>query len=345
MSHFKPQSFEMVSRVGKQFDEKLGSQKLLEEIANPTRKLRLQNSSKKTKLLPPADLIALLDSQEKETSRPKVIKIREKRTADYVFTRQSRQDYYMSTVRCRQRKEDSVPPIGYYSPNFAPVQRTHLKPVSWSKQTLGERPRRIDEGLKRFGTTRPFPIRSIPAFGKQLARKEVTFGLAEPHELRFALLPQSLVHSKSHRVCTTDMAKTRSREELFPLSDAPNPDYQAKYEAVWTPVARKLDFSRTASRKDLKIPINDLSYDNISYEQVVCRVKSPDFSRMRSRPSGSNSPFPLFMRSLASWQGLSGVNEKTLQLSGALPVQDNSPRSLSYMPSGGERSPMQSIQE
>lgn len=98
MSHFKPQSFEMVSRVGKQFDEKLGSQKLLEEIENPTRKLRLQARHKKTKLLPPADLIAMLDSQEQELSRPKVTKIREKHTADYVFARQSRQDYYMSTV-------------------------------------------------------------------------------------------------------------------------------------------------------------------------------------------------------------------------------------------------------
>lgn len=101
MSHFKPQSFDMVSRIGKQFDEKLGSQKLLDEIANPPRKLRPQNNSKKSKLLPPADLIALLDTQEKETSRPKVAKIREKRTADYVFARQSRQDYYLSTVGCR----------------------------------------------------------------------------------------------------------------------------------------------------------------------------------------------------------------------------------------------------
>lgn len=242
-----------------------------------------------------------------------------------------------------------MPPIGYYSPNFAPVQRTHLKPVSWSRQTLGERPRRIDEGLKRFSTTRPFPIRSIPPFEKQLARKEMTHGLAEPHELRFSLLPQSLVHSNSHRVCTTDMAKALSRSDLFTASEAPNPDYQAKYEAVWTPVVRKLDFRKTSSRKDLKIPINDLAYDNISYDQVVCRVKSPDFARMGNRPSGGDSPFPLFMRSLASWQGISSQNEKTLQLSGALPGLDSSPMSaaLSYMPSGGERSPvaMRSIQE
>jgi len=88
----------MVSRVGKQFDEKLGSQKLIEEIENPIRKFRLQGQSKKAKLRPPADLIALLDSQEKEIEKPKATKTKERRAADYMFTRQSRQDYYMSTV-------------------------------------------------------------------------------------------------------------------------------------------------------------------------------------------------------------------------------------------------------
>jgi hypothetical protein len=251
-----------------------------------------------------------------------------------------------------QRKEDSVPPIGYYSPNFTPVQRTDFRPVSWAKQTIGERPRKIDEGLKRFGTIRPFPIRSIPVFEKQLARREMTYQMPGANEKRFSVLPESLIDSKSHRVSTTDMAKSLSRSDLFTLSDAPNPIYQARYEAIWTPVARKLDFRRTSSRKDVKIHINDLAYDKISYRQVLRRVQSPDFSRMGNRPGGENSPFPLFMRSLSSWQGLNSVNEKTLQLSGALLPCDNSPRSptLSFMPSVEDRSPgflsaMPSIQE
>ena len=329
----------MVSRVGKQFDEKLNSQKLLDAIANPSNKLTFRNRHKKTKLLPPDEVIALLDRQEHASLRPKVVRLQEKHTADFMFSRQSRQDYYQSKVRCIQRVKDSVPPPGYYSPNFAPVQRTDMRPVKWEKQSSEEKERRFDEGLKRFGSHQSYPIRSIVTFDKQLARRELTYQSPSPHEQRFTVHPEALLHPKSHRISTTDMSKSLPRPDLFTISDAPNPDYHAHYEAIWPPVARKLDFKKTSGRKALQVPVNDLIYENISYDQVLNRIQSPDFARMGLRPALDESPFPLFMRSLSSWQGLRGLSEKSLRLSGAIGRESVRSPGVSVMGSGGDRSP------
>lgn len=96
-----PHSRAMLSRAGRQIDEKLGAQKLVRGLLHTARKPRFGESSKQTKLLSLKELVAKLDKQEKEAAPIHSLKVEEVETADYVFMRQSRERYYAATVRGR----------------------------------------------------------------------------------------------------------------------------------------------------------------------------------------------------------------------------------------------------
>jgi len=134
-------------------------------------------------------------------------------------------------------------------------------------------------------------------FEKQLARPDLTKGSPSPHEQRFTRLPAfpTTVH-------VPDLSKGLSRPLPFPPSN-PTPVYHPQFASIWTPLSRTVKLSQMTGHKDLKVQTNDLAYENISYGQVRPKVASPNLVR-GGRPLSSDSPLPLFMRRLSSWQSL-----------------------------------------
>lgn len=90
-AQFHPESPHMFSRPGRQFASKLQLKSL--SLAHPPR------SKSHPVLLPPDQLIARLDEQEKEFPASKQAKARITVQASPLFQTQSRQDYYQATVR------------------------------------------------------------------------------------------------------------------------------------------------------------------------------------------------------------------------------------------------------
>lgn len=95
----KPDSFDMLSRVGRQIDIRLNSQSVLHTLAVPSKRSKCRLRPKGHKLLPPSELIARLDEQEAAAQPPPpAVAVSSKSEEDYVFMRQSRMDFYK--VRC-----------------------------------------------------------------------------------------------------------------------------------------------------------------------------------------------------------------------------------------------------
>lgn len=92
MSSNFPPSPHMLSRPGKQFASRLHFKSHSFGSQSPSTKA-------KPVLLPPAQLIALLDEQDKMNPAPKPKKTHLQLQASALFQTQSRQDYYQSTVR------------------------------------------------------------------------------------------------------------------------------------------------------------------------------------------------------------------------------------------------------
>lgn len=91
-AQFHPASPHMFSRPGRQFSSKL-QLKSLSLASHPPR------SKSHPVLLPPDQLIARLDEQDKEFPASKRAKARVTIQASQLFQTQSRQDYYQATVR------------------------------------------------------------------------------------------------------------------------------------------------------------------------------------------------------------------------------------------------------
>lgn len=314
MSHnlsFRPGAFDMVSRVGRQIDEKLNSREVFEQLTQRRRHPQNTEKGRERRLLPPQKLIEMLNQQQMDEAEAQVAEKPKKPRSeeDFVFRRQSRQDFYRSTVLPSQQKGEIVPPVGYYDPNFKSVEKASLN-TSWAKRPKRtQKPLSLDEGAMKLGADRKFPVKATLSFDKQLPRKN-----SLPHLLAG---DYSRGSSLTDRVMVWDWSKGLKRPEAFPGTKEGNPDYQPNYNPVWKRVARDLFFAKTPGRKSSSPSVNDLVYENISYTQVKPKVPAPCFSPSKVPRDTEQSPFPLFMRNLTSWQSAASINEKTLQLSGA----------------------------
>lgn len=91
----KPDSFDMLSRVGRQIDIRLNSRSVLHTLAVPNKRSKCRVRPKGHKLLPPSALIARLDEQEAAAQPlPPAAAVSCKSEEDFVFMRQSRTDFY-----------------------------------------------------------------------------------------------------------------------------------------------------------------------------------------------------------------------------------------------------------
>ena len=98
--NFKPGAFDMVSRVGRQIDEKLNSKEVFERLIQPVRKLRQSPRARDRKLISPQALIELLDQQEAASPpTPSTQPHPEKPDENFLFRKQSRLQFYRATVK------------------------------------------------------------------------------------------------------------------------------------------------------------------------------------------------------------------------------------------------------
>ena len=168
----------------------------------------------------------------------------------------------------------------------------------------------------RLGSVRSVPVKPTIMFAKQLPRKDAVWKSGTDHSGTTEHIDRGM--SQTARVSVPDMSKALGRPTSFPSLAPINPDYTPDFSRVWRPVARNLFFSKTQGRVQPRSDRPELVYANISYSQIKPKVTSPSFKTQRQRPESENSPFPLFMRNLSSWLSASSMNEKTLQMSGAL---------------------------
>lgn len=195
-----------------------------------------------------------------------------------------------------------MPPPGYYTPNYASVDRKKQGAEGWTRgRKEHKRTGSLGEPVEKEKGNKEITIRKRVSTGvgfeKQLARPDLTKGSPSPHEQRFNRLP---VFPLSTRV--PDLSKLLPRTPAF-LPSNPAPVYHPQFASIWTPLSRTVKLGQMTGHQGLLVQTNDLVYENISYGQVRPKVASPNLIR-GGRPLSSGSPLPLFMRRLSSWQSL-----------------------------------------
>lgn len=300
----------MLSRIGKQIDHKFSSsQRELHRLQTPDQLPRRRTHPRVRKLLTPSELLAKLDRQDKAEAEPCSDLPRTRTVEDFVFRSQSRQDLY----RTAPRKGDSAPPAGYYTPSYASVKPSVVTAV-WSRTPRKTRTISLDEGSMKLASNRNYPVKPTVSFAKQLPRKS-----SDPGGDHFLC-----TGSLTERIPGPDLARTPGRQSQFTLKQSTNPTYHPNFDLIHRPVSRNFSFSKTTGRFDTKRRKKTPVYEHISYRLVE---RDSPACRFRGRPGSQGSGLPLFMCGLTSWQSVASLNEKTLQLNGAVTDRVSKPES------------------
>lgn len=191
-----------------------------------------------------------------------------------------------------------VPPPGYYTPNYASVDRKIQRVEEWKRGR--KEGRKTEDWTEKVAEREETPRKRTSTgvdFDKQLPRPALTKGSPSPHEQRFNRLP--ILPTSAH---VPNLSKSLPRSLPFPVSN-PTPVYHPKFTSIWTPLSRTVKLGQMTGHKTLQVQTNDLVYDRLSYGQVRPKVASPNLLR-GGRPLSSGSALPLFMRKLSSWQSL-----------------------------------------
>lgn len=291
----------MLSRVGRQIEHKFdGSHRELQRLQAKGQSQKRRIRTKSRKLLTPEALLAKLDRQLKAEEEPTAVLPRARTLEDPVFRRQSRQDLN----RITPHKGDSAPPASYYTPIYTSVKPSTVV-TAWPRTARETRRVSLDEGAMKLASTPAYPVRPTISFAKQLPRKA-----SDPGPDHFLC-----TGSLTERVPGPDLAKTQGRIDHLTALQTSDPVYNLNFHQVWRPISRNFSFSKTSGRPNIKSRRRCPVYDHISYKLVEPNAPASSF---RWRPARQDSALPLFMCGLTSWQSVSGINEKTLQLNGAV---------------------------
>lgn len=310
----KPNNFQMQSRFGRYCDQKY--QFLLsQDDKHAGKKQRKTNGKEKLSMKELDRLIAQLEPEEL-TKGPKH---RKGKSESYVFSVQSREEFYKTKVSSKQKERAEAPPVGYYHPNFTPVEQSP-KVLDFSKSSFSRRPAVSARSRPSFAIpTSPEQalVRDTPEpFSKQLSRPPLTAQSSPVNEKRFELMRETpLISTKSHRVVSPDIAKTLARSYWKFLDTQLCPEYKPDYEYVRPRLARNIDFEKNLGRKYLtRSHSYAATQEALSYSQVRPKLRVPDFGKGTSRPPTESGPLPSFMLQTSSRLGLTVPNDKALQM-------------------------------
>ena len=214
-----------------------------------------------------------------------------------------------------------APPVGYYHPNFTPVDHSP-KVLNFAKNSFARSP--VESARSPPPALLPTPDSSIPRdttepFAKQLPRPPFTAQSTPVNEKRFeGLLEPPPISTKSRRVVSPDLHKTLARSYWKFLDNQLYPEYKPDYEYVRPPLSRKIDFRKGMGRKLLARSHSSApetgAMEQVSYSQVRPKVRIPDFMKSTSRPPTEGGALPAFMLQTSSRLGLTVPNEKALQM-------------------------------
>jgi len=316
----------MLSRVGRQIEHKFdSSHRELQRQQTPNQSQKRRIRPKVRKLLSPEALLAKLDRQLKAEEEPLAALPRARTVEDYVFRRQSRQEVY----RAAAHMGDSAPPAGYYTPMYTSVKPSAVTAV-WPRTARQTRRVSLDEGAMKLASTQVYPVKPTISFAKQLSRKA-----SHPSPDHFLCTAPF-----TERVPGPDLARSQGRKEHLTALQTLDPVYKLNFHQVWRPISRNFSFSKTSGRPTVKSGRKYPVYDQISYKLVEPCAPAPSF---RWRPVSHDSELPLFMCGLTSWQSVSSLNEKTLQLNGAVTERQIKTAPRLSLPSS--RRPASALQE
>ena len=313
----KPDSFQMQSRFGRYCDQRY--QFLLSQDERPAGGSKRRPPTHREKLSA-KDLDKLISELEPEDPG-KGPKHRKGKSESHVFLVQSRDEFYKAKVTSRQQERAEGPPVGYYHPNFTPVDHSP-KVLDFSKNSFARRPIHSARNGPTTSSAQPDsnPLRDTPEpFSKQLARPPFTTLSSPVNEKRFeGLLATPAISTKSKRVVSPDLHKNLSRSYWKFLDSQLYPEYKPDFEYVRPRLARNIDFQKAMGRKYLVRSLSSnpdfQSQEAVSYSQVRPKVRIPDFQKSTSRPATQAGPLPVFMLQTSSRLGLTVPNEKALQM-------------------------------